>query len=210
MQRVIEIAVGWHGPDVAVPGGPVSPTDLRAYEIHAMEDERSWVARRIAFWCALCCVVPAGCSCPTAGTSDHRYELDVSLPGRQPNGITWNGESHWQSPACFDVLFPGGGVTLRADELIEVYSDTTRVALPRAVYYGVPPDDHSCPADIVRYDLSVLNTGTYQLVHRRAAAPAGWHSAYATPEWTVFAGEEALVTTVVVTELADGGAPDGG
>jgi hypothetical protein len=103
-------------------------------------------------------------------------------------------------PPVIRVRFGDRGVTFRETELLEIYAPdgTARIPITGAVMRDFV-DDVTCPADVVDYDISTLAPGTYLMVHRRSSAPEGFDAYLGEADWTTFEGEDALVTTLVVS-----------
>jgi hypothetical protein len=128
----------------------------------------------------------------------HNYrEIDIDWADELP---TLLGSEGAVPIRIIQVRFGIHGVALRETELLEIYASldgTARVPSPGTVRRDFV-ESGSCAFDLVEYDISTLAPGRYLLVHRRSSAPEGFDY-YVEADWTTFEGEDALVTTLVVS-----------
>jgi hypothetical protein len=159
-------------------------------------------AKQDFFIAACASLVVSGCFCPR-GTPRYSFrlygDLVSGLRGGGDVAIVWGGRSdEWVISADqARVSFADAHVSLGEHELLEFYDGPFPLNLDGVVSRGVGEPGLDCPHDEVDYDLTMLVSGEYTMVHRRSSAPEGFEAYYGDVTWMSWEGEDALVTTIV-------------
>ena len=110
------------------------------------------------------------------------------------------------NPRFVMVVVPDDDIT-DPGELVEIFDADSgeRMAIERSLHVNERADRRfggACTVDYVEYDLRRLPVGVYTVVHRLSSQLPG-RTTMPADEWTEFEGEQALVTTMFVSEPAD-------
>ncbi|MDQ3030815.1 MAG: hypothetical protein M3Y87_00195 [Myxococcota bacterium] len=147
----------------------------------------------------VCLAVPALVGCGSracANCDESRYFMSVGNDVSEIyGGPTWGGSTVFFGSQLERVRVH---LPVRVEperEMVEFFDGETPLEIA-----GVFRPDVAAPADcfvaVIEYDIEFLPDGEYLMVHRRSSAPPGLR--YGHEPWSMFEGEEAVLTRLIL------------